>query len=390
MLKRFITGIIGLIILLILVLSVYISPFKVIKEGKKMTFPYYFLVMGMDSSSTEDISRTDSIILGGINEEGKIVMLPIPRDLLIEYDGRERRINSIYEYYGVEALLKEVSDIFGVKVEKYMVFNYEIFKQIGDIIAPVKVYVDTEIAYTDYHQNLFINFQKGINEMDGQKLLEYMRFRYDIYGDIGRIERQKNALYAILSESMKKGVTTLLKIFRTVLNDTLNNFNFSEIMGIYQKVKKADITFLQFPSSLEENYVLIDSGKIEDTKYNIINFKAPEKEYRPWIIFTRNYTNKMYNFYTYISSKWNVSGNVFKIVDREIEDSDNFKFDENKSYIFFKNTKNYDYWAEKIKSVFGTETVILNDKDLYFYTINFLSANLIDTENYDILVILGE
>ncbi|BBE31643.1 hypothetical protein OSSY52_17840 [Tepiditoga spiralis] len=340
--------------------------------------------MGMDSNNTENISRTDTIILASVKKD-KILLMPIPRDLLLNIKGKDRRINSIYELYGKEELLKTVSNLTNLKIDNYIIFNYSIFKDIGDILSPVSIYVEKDMIYDDFHQNLHIELKKGKNDLDGTKLLYYVRFRHDDFGDIGRIQRQKKALYALMNSIKKQGFQTLLKTLNTVLKNTINTFSFPDILKLYSSSKSANIEFIEFPYKLKDNYAVVDNSQLLKTQYYLKNFKKQENKLQKWIIFTKSYTNYNYSFYSFVFSKFNKSGYKIKTIDNKVD-----FFNNTKNYVFIKNIKVKDEILNDLKNSFNKDFIILNDKKKYFETINFLVKNHIDTINYDAVVILGE
>ncbi|MCK9910358.1 LCP family protein, partial [Microbacteriaceae bacterium K1510] len=53
-----------------------------------------------------------------------------------------------------------------------------------------------------------INLKKGLQQLDGNKALQYVRFRHDALSDYTRTERQRKLLSAVAKE-MKSGATVL-------------------------------------------------------------------------------------------------------------------------------------------------------------------------------------
>jgi len=372
------------VLLFLILFSTFFSLIKVINIKSQVSFPFYFLIMGMDSSNTDNISRTDTIILASIKED-KILLMPIPRDLLLSIKGKDRRINSIYELYGKEELLKTVSNLTDLKINNYIIFNYSIFKEVGDILSPVSIYIEKDMIYDDFHQNLHIELKKGKNELDGTKLLYYVRFRHDDFGDIGRIQRQKKALYALMNSVKNQGFQKLLKTLNTVLKNTINTFSFLDILKLYSSAKSASIEFIEFPYKLKDNYAIVDKSQLLKTQYYLKTFKKQEVKVQKWILFTKSYTNYSYNFYSFVFSKFNKSGYKIKTVDNKL----NF-IDTSKNYVFIKNSNVKDEILNDLKTSFNNDFIVLEDKDKYFKTIDFLVKNYIDTTNYDAVVILGE
>lgn len=192
-----------------------------------------FLIVGIDDSSS--IQRTDSIFVVMYSPKtGKIFLYNIPRDLRVrfQYQGQliYDKINHVYFKRDIFALRGLIETLLGIKINNYCIVTYEAVSKIVDLVGGIQVYVDKEMKYTDNAQNLRINISKGLQTLDGEKTLEYIRYRSDEEGDIGRIKRQINFILKILEQKDK--LLKMKKIPKT-------------IRIIYSKVK-TDLTLLDF------------------------------------------------------------------------------------------------------------------------------------------------
>ncbi|MDK2945387.1 MAG: polyisoprenyl-teichoic acid--peptidoglycan teichoic acid transferase [Geotoga sp.] len=375
----------GVLLSFLILFSIFFSLLKNINISNNIKTPYYFLVIGVDSVDNYE-SRTDTILLGAI-ENNQINFYHFPRDLLLNIEGKERRINSIYSIYGIDELLTQVEKIAEINIDDYIFFNYEIFKEIGNMISPVKIIIEEDMNYIDYHQDLKIDFQKGINNLNGEELLSYMRFRNDALGDIGRIERQKKALYAMLDSAQKKGFRTLFDIFEYVQENTKNTFDLQKMMSLYSYVRDANIFFGSLPTIIEGNYLLIDNSEIDDFKDKVKFIKKEESKQEVLsVLFTKNYINYNYSFYTYVFEHWQKKGYRIKVLDKKIDN-----FESKNSVVFIKNNNYKNKILNDLKESFPDKKFItIQDTKLYFKLIEFLTDNFIDTTKYEALVIINE
>ena len=383
--KNIIIKSLGVFLSLLILFSIFFSIISNININNNINTPYYFLVIGVDSLEDYE-SRTDTILLGAINNN-KINFYHFPRDLLLDIKNEERRINSIYSLYGIDELVTQIEKISNIKINDYIFFNYEIFKEIGNMISPVKIYIENDMNYVDYHQDLNINFQKGINNLNGDELLSYMRFRHDAMGDIGRIERQKKALYAMLESAQQKGFRSLFDIFQYVQENTKNTFDLQKMMSLYSYVRNAEFIFGSLPTEIEGSYLLLDNTKIEDFKKQV-KFQNIDESNQTilWLLFTKNYVNYNYSFYTYIFNQWQEKGYRIRVLDKKIE---NLQSD--KSMVFIKNSNYQEKIMNDLKKAFpDSNFMIIRDTKIYLKVIDFLSDNAIDTTNYEALVIMNE
>jgi LCP family protein required for cell wall assembly len=383
--KNIIVKSLGVFIALLILFSIFFSIFSNININNDINMPYYFLVIGVDSLEGYK-SRTDTILIGAINNN-KVNFYHFPRDLLLNINNEERRINSIYSLYGINELIYQVEKISNIKINDYIFFNYEIFKEIGNMISPVKIYIEKDMNYIDYHQDLNINLKKGINNLNGEELLSYMRFRHDAMGDIGRIERQKKALYAMLESAQKKGFKTLFEIFQFVQENTKNTFDLQKMMSLYSYVRNAEFIFDSLPTKIEGSYLLLDNVKIEDFRKRLQFQNVDESNQKVlWLIFTKNYVNYDYSFYTYIFNHWQEKGYRIRVLDKKIEN-----LESDKSMVFIKNSNYQEKIMSDLKKAFpDSNFMIIKDTKIYLKVIDFLSDNAIDTTNYEAVVIMNE
>ncbi len=386
-LKTVIVHIFSFVLLFFLVVS-FIAPFFLNIKGreKSIDLPYYFLVLGRDED-LENTVRTDVIILAGLNK-GKILLLSIPRDLIVNIDGKERKINSIYETHGIETLKREIEKLTKVPIQDYIIFDYSIFKEIGNLLGPVDIYLEKDMQYQDYHQNLYIDFKKGNNQLTGEELLAYVRYRDDL-GDLGRIERQKNAIFALMEEAKKANVIKLSEAADLVLKNTINTFELNELLFLYAYGKDATLNFIQFPYQIVDNYIIVDNSKISDLQRKLSTFEIEEttQESKIWILFTKNFKSSVYNFYTFVFSTWTSPGYQIKVLDEKFD-----LLSSDHCYVFFKNLdeEKKEKVMKDLEKTYKTEFVEVTDKIKYFELIKFIADNLINTLDYDVLVVLND
>ncbi len=112
------------------------------------------------------------------------------------------------------------------------------------IVAPlvglerVTVYVPKDMKYQDFSQHLYIDLKKGEQHLNGEKFLQFARFRYDANGDIGRIQRQQQLMRSLVEQTLKPA--TLLKIpdiIEVIRNNIDTNLSLEdEIRGMLEMV----------------------------------------------------------------------------------------------------------------------------------------------------------
>ncbi|WGS65401.1 LCP family protein [Marinitoga aeolica] len=391
---KFLMYILGIIFSIIVIMSMFFPFIDTYAKMEKLPDPYYFLVLGMDTTDVnEKVSRTDSILLVGVSEKKeKILVLPIPRDLLVTIDNSTIRINAVYVKYGIKKLQEIIQKMFSVKISDYLIFDYGLFKEIGNIYAPVKIYVPKDMYYEDYHQNLHINFKQGYNYLNGEELLYYARFRHDALGDLGRIKRQKDVLFALMNAARSSGLSKILYSINKVLDRTVNSFDFEKLFSLFIVSKKSNINFLSLPIEVVGDYVKLDNSQIKYMNKYLTYFEKPSDNKKVWITLINNMKNFNLSFYTVMRNKWkNSNGYLIEIVDK-LPDINGIQH--NKSYLIIKNKKYEERILKEIKNRYGNiafEIIDAKQKpDLYFSIIKFLSDNFYNTLNSDIIILVGK
>lgn len=193
------------------------------------------LVLGIDKNS-ENKGRTDTIFLVFYNiKTHKLFIYTIPRDLRIKvnYEGKSfyDKINHIYYKSNIITLKKSLEKLLSINIPYYIILNYQIVQSLVDMLGGIKIYIDKDMHYIDHSGNLYIDIKKGFNLLDGDKIMEYLRFRADKDGDLGRIKRQINFINLLLQHKKEllklSNIKKIVEIFYKELdtNYTLMDFN---------------------------------------------------------------------------------------------------------------------------------------------------------------------
>lgn len=211
------------------------------KEHADFSFPFgvrrqNILFLGVDASENPDDpwtgTRTDTIILVNIDPKTKSAnAISIPRDskVYLPRDNGVNKINAAHAIGGIEMTKKTVEDTLGVKVDRYIMLHDNAVKEIVDAMDGLDVYIEKPMHYNDYSAKLHINFTKGNHHLTGQQTVEYLRFRHDALGDIGRTQRQQWLMRSFLNKL--KEPSTIMKI--------------PDIISVAKKYIKTDMSFYE-------------------------------------------------------------------------------------------------------------------------------------------------
>ncbi len=172
---------------------------------------FTLLVVGRDRVGL----NTDTIMLAAFDiEKGKINILSIPRDTMVNVKRSNKKINAAYSVGGkanIDELKHEVESVTGVMADRYAVVNIDGFIEMIDAIGGVTVDVPVNMVYNDPAQDLKINIKKGVRHLDGYNAMGFMRFRSTyVEGDIGRVKVQHRFVKALIDKMLTP--STLTKI----------------------------------------------------------------------------------------------------------------------------------------------------------------------------------
>jgi hypothetical protein len=126
------------------------------------------------------------------------------------------------------------------------------------------------MRYVDNTQKLDINFAAGIQKLNGKHLQEYVRFRHDDLGDIGRVQRQEVVLKSLLEKFVQPTTWGKLpKMLQVIQENVDTDISLGEMLGIAQfltHIDKQHINVLMLPGrfSRPDEYTL--SYWIADTE----------------------------------------------------------------------------------------------------------------------------
>eukprot|EP01047_Picozoa_sp_COSAG01_P033593 COSAG01_NODE_2480_length_7606_cov_41.116291_2_plen_438_part_00 len=191
------------------------------------------LVFGIDD--TQYTKRADSIMLIHVNPQKKhIGVISIPRDTRVNLHGiGMSKINHAYAYEGVNLLKESVSDLLGLPIHHYVKLNINQVSNFINKIGGIEINVKKNLVYQDYAGDLNINIKKGIQKLDGNQAIQYLRFRKDRNADIGRIKRQQHFVENLSKNLLHpKRILELPSIIKAGTKIIDSDLKTSQIMGL--------------------------------------------------------------------------------------------------------------------------------------------------------------
>jgi LCP family protein required for cell wall assembly len=213
------------------------------------------LMMGVDSRDRDEVPRSDSMLLVSIDPVGKTYdIFSILRDTYVNIPGYgESRINAALGHGGPSLAMETVSQFTGIPVSYYVITDFEGFKSLIDAVGGVDIDVEKNMYYRDPGDKgkYDINLKKGLQHLDGDKALQYVRFRHDATSDYTRTERQRKLLTA-LADQLQSGMSViqLPKILEKVspyVQTNLTSMDMIKLAGLCLTLHKTESAGYQLP-----------------------------------------------------------------------------------------------------------------------------------------------
>ncbi|CAN1208926.1 LCP family protein [Tumidithrix helvetica PCC 7403] len=183
----------------------------------------------------------------------KLTVLSIPRDSRVHIPGvGETKINAANYLGGAALSAQTVSQMLGdVPIDRYIRVNVDGFGKLIDALGGVDIYVPKRMKYQDDSQHLYINLKPGQQRLDGAKAVQYMRYRYDDLGDIGRVQRQQTFFRAFVEQKLNVETIAKLPEVLSVLKENIDtNLSVEEVLALaafVSKTNRKDARMLMVP-----------------------------------------------------------------------------------------------------------------------------------------------
>ena len=231
------------------------------------------LIIGVDVTLDSkrrvvNVSRADTLALVTFDpERQRIAVMSIPRDTRAQLPGHgETKINASYAYGGPALTVRTVEQLVGVKIDGYVKLGPESFAKFIDAIGGIEVDVEKDMKYTDSWAGYTINLKKGLQHLNGEQATGYIRFRHDEMGDIGRVERQRKVLVALLKKLKDpKTIMASPQLLRAFALYTQTNLTSYELMalGIFAlRARDHPMEMQTLPGTFAPSYWEPDTAKI--------------------------------------------------------------------------------------------------------------------------------
>lgn len=220
------------------------------------------LLLGTAGPGKPGQNLTDTLMVLSLDpQSGRVAFLSLPRDLYVPvpFLNFGTKINSVYQLglnnagqdrrAAAEIILKTVEDVTTLKLDYYVILNFDGFEKIIDSLGGINVQNERDIYDPSYpgpnYSYETFELPKGFQHLTGATALKYARERHDDpEGDFGRAKRQQQIMEAAKNKFFSAGtllnVFSLNEIFDALGENIVTDIAPEEIAGFLELAKTSD------------------------------------------------------------------------------------------------------------------------------------------------------
>jgi polyisoprenyl-teichoic acid--peptidoglycan teichoic acid transferase len=248
------------------------------KQGQGPRFEGYtnILLLGLDDGVTGKEGNTgrwaDTIVLISFKKDtGDVRFLSIPRDTLVTIPGRKNpeQINAAYHYGGEALVQQSLTQLINVPIQEYISIDIAGMTALVDALGGVDIYVETDMDYDDPEAEVSIHLKKGYQHLDGTQAQQYLRYRSDDLGDLGRVQRQQRFIRAVYDKCTQlqtlSNLPKVVDVFQHKLDTSLKMVDTGEVITLFKGLRadNPQTTILPGTLSQDDSIWIPDAMKIE-------------------------------------------------------------------------------------------------------------------------------
>ncbi|MBR3772687.1 MAG: LCP family protein [Clostridium sp.] len=218
------------------------------------------LLIGSDKRATwSQQGRSDSTMIATIDNRNKQLKLTsLMRDMYVEIPGHgSNKFNAAYSIGGVELLYQTIAQNFNIKLDGYVLVDFEAFKSLINEVGGVDINLNQkeyEYLTTAYHRSSVLDVVPGLQTMNGEQALAYTRIRQVGNNDFERTQRQRNVMTSLFKKAKSKPIKEVIGLGKTVLPYVTTDLTDAEILKLGKTV------FFMGTTEIEQQRIPVDNS----------------------------------------------------------------------------------------------------------------------------------
>lgn len=263
--------------------------------------PLSFVILGRDTREHTGLMNTDVIIVAVANPiTKKVTMVSLPRDTRVKIPGYRgyHKINAVYANgeaerrraeingepvteNGITLMKKTLEQMLGIPIQHYVMVDFEGFKAVIDELGGVEVNVDRDLIYHDSTDGTAINLKAGLQTLNGEQALGFVRHRKDDRGykyyssDFDRNNRQQEVIKAIVDKMVSlDGLSKIFNVMKIGGKHIATDLSKQQITGLaydFKGLRSSDLIKLENGAfwSAEASFTLIPQENLEKIRASL-------------------------------------------------------------------------------------------------------------------------
>lgn len=219
--------------------------------------------------------RTDTMMLVSVNPVTyQASVLSIPRDTLVNIPGvGETKINEANYFGGPHLAVKLVEQTLHVPVDYYMETTMWNFEKIINSLGGLTVDVTQPMNYGGVGNPLDIHLKPGVQKLNGQQVLEYVRFRHEPLGDISRIQQQQYIVKLILEKVLTPGQIWKLPTVIAMLRQDIvyTNLSLNQMVALGLMAGRVNLSHIRYATLAGKPVQKVDPYMHQTLDYWVAN-----------------------------------------------------------------------------------------------------------------------
>ena len=269
-----------------LALGCDVDPAKLEGEGDGRV---NVLLLGKGGPGHEGADLTDTLIVASIDPCQKdAVLMSIPRDMYVQVpENGSMKINSVYATYkqnaiaagkkngtaekeGINAIEATVEDVLDIKVNYYVMVDFEAFRRAIDTVGGISIDVqeqlyDPSVAWENDWDPVIA--EEGVQDFNGKKALLYARSRYgSARGDFDRGDRQREVIIALQEKVLSQGTfgnpVKMAQLSRDFGKHLRTNISIKDLSLMYEISKEVEGNNVKSASLADPKKQLVTTGNV--------------------------------------------------------------------------------------------------------------------------------